>query len=189
MFSTRSHMPLTRAFPVLATLILALGACNNVQVRTVVAPGAVFRGRTTFHLLSPKMRGSVQLAPNDPMLVNSIAYRRVRLAIRTALEKKGYRYVEEGESMNIAYYASAHQKLDVRTFDYGYGWHRWPRQRTEVYEYTQGTVILDVVDPATHELLWRGQGRAAVSDDPDKFAEQLEETVSKILEKFPNAST
>jgi hypothetical protein len=180
------HRSLTRALCVLAALILVLGACNPVQVRTVVAPDADFTGRTTFRIMTPKPRGNVRLSPNDPMLVNSITYRRLRAAIRSAFEKRGYRYVEDGESMDIAFYASAREKLDVRTWDYGYGWHRFPRERTEVYEYTQGTVIIDVVDPATHELLWRGQGRAAVSDDPEKFAEQLEKTAVAIIAKFPS---
>jgi hypothetical protein len=188
MLSTRTRRSLARALPVLATIIIALGACNSVQVRTLVAPGADFKGRTTFKLLSAKMRANAQLPPNDPMLVNSITYRRMRAAIRTALENKGYKAVEDGESMDVAYYASAREKLDVRSYDYGYRWRRWPQERTEVYQYTQGTVIVDIIDPASKELLWRGQGRAEVSDDPDKFAEQVEETANKILEKFPAAA-
>ena len=160
-----------------------------MQVRTLVAPGADFNGRTTFKLLTPKAtRGRAQLPANDPMLVNSITYRRMHSAIRSGLEKKGYRYAEDGESMDVAYYASAREKLDVRSYDYGYRWRRWPRERTDVYQYTQGTVIVDIVDPSSHELLWRGQGKAEVSDDPEKFADQVEETVNKILEKFPAPS-
>lgn len=186
--SIRSQPSRRRVIPVLSFLVLALAACNNVQVRTLVAPGADFNGRTTFKLLTPKMRPNAHLPANDPMLVNSITYRRMREAIRSGLENKGYRFAEEGESMDVAYYASAREKLDVRSFDYGYRWRRWPRERTEVYQYTQGTVIVDIVDPASKELLWRGQGRAEVSDDPDKFADQVEETANKILEKFPGAS-
>lgn len=188
MQSTRSQLTRALAGSALAILMSALGACSNVQVRTLVAPGADFTGRTTFKLLTPKMRANENLPANDPMLVNSITYRRMRAAIRSGLENKGYRFAEEGESMDVAYYASAREKLDVRSFDYGYRWRRWPRERTEVYQYTQGTVIVDIVDPASKELLWRGQGRAEVSDDPDKFADQVEETASKILEKFPGAS-
>ncbi len=49
-------------------------------------------------------------------------------------------------------------------------------------------MIVDVVDPSSHELLWRGQGRAQVSDDPDKYASQLETAVDKIIAKFPERS-
>ena len=57
-----------------------------------------------------------------------------------------------------------------------------------VTEYTQGTVIVDVVDPSTRELLWRGQGVATVSDDEAQYEQDLWKTVQAVLEKFPRAS-
>jgi hypothetical protein len=189
MISTRSHMAHMRARPVLAAVVLVLGACHPVQVRTVVAPGADFSNRKTFHLMTPKPRVNAQRSESDPVLVNSITYQRMRQAVQADLEQKGYSYTDQGQSMSIAIYASAKDKLDVRTWDYGYGWRRWPRERTEVYQYTQGTVIIDVVDPASKELLWRGQGRAEVSDDPTKYSEELDKASNKILAKFPNAAS
>jgi hypothetical protein len=185
MLWNRSHTSLARGLPALATIMLALGACGGVQVRTLVSPDANFSGRNTFHLMSARARGNGQRASNDPMLDNSITNQRIRAAIRSAMEKRGYRYAEEGASIGIAYYATARQKLDVRNYDYGYGWRRFPRERTEVYEYTEGTVIVDAVDPSSHNLLWRGQGRSAVTDDPGKYAEDLQKTVDAIIAKFP----
>lgn len=122
------------------------------------------------------------------MLVNSITYRRIRSAIESGFQNRGYVHATDEADMAVAYYASAHRKLDLRTFNYGYTWRGFPRQRTEVYEYQEGTVIIDVVDPASRELLWRGQGKAPVSTDPEEYAEQLEKTVRAILAKFPAAA-
>jgi hypothetical protein len=189
-FAEASRRARTRAVAMLASVMLVYAACSGVQVRTLAAPGADISSRPTFRLLPPpKLARNVQLTSNDPMLVNSITYRRIREAIRHALEKRGYQYSEDAAAMDVAYYATAQPKLDIRTWDYGYGWRRFPRERTEIYEYEQGTVIIDVVDPETHELLWRGEGRAAVSEDPDKYAEQLEKAVNKIMEKFPERSS
>jgi hypothetical protein len=177
-----------RASLVLLSTMLAMSACNGVQVRTLVAPDADFTGRTTFRLMNAaKLRGDAQLASHDPMLVNSITYRRIRAALRSALESKGYRYSDDNASMEVAYYATAQQKLDVRMWDYGYGWRRFWGPRTEVDEYEEGSVVVDVVDPSTHELLWRGQGRAVVSTDPDEYASQLEKAAAAIISKFPQA--
>jgi Domain of unknown function (DUF4136) len=177
-----------RASLFLFSTILAMSACNGVQVRTQVAPDSDFSGRTTFLLMRPpKQRGNAQLNNRDPMLVNSITYRRIHAALRSALESRGYRYSEDNPSMEVAYYATAQQKLDVRTWDYGYGWRRFWGPRTEVDEYEEGSVVVDVVDPSTHELLWRGQGRAVVSTDPDEYASQLEKAVAAIIAKFPSA--
>jgi hypothetical protein len=174
----------------LASVVLVYAACSGVQVRTVTAPDANISSRSTFRLMAPpKAKGNVQLGSNDPMLVNSITYRRVRDAIRQALEKRGYQYSEDSAAMSIAYYATAQPKLDIQTWNYGYGWRRFPREQTEVYQYEQGTVIVDAVDPVSREMLWRGQGRAAVSEDPNKYAQELEKAVQAIIAKFPPRSS
>jgi hypothetical protein len=59
----------------------------------------------------------------------------------------------------------------------------------QVHDYTEGSVTIDVIDPRTMELVWRGQGVAAVSDDPMRYAAELDRSVTAILGRFPQAST
>jgi hypothetical protein len=170
-FSTRYRPARRVVIAACGSLALALGACrSHVEVSTIAAPGASFAGRSTFRILPPaQYRGSAPLGQNDPMLVNSITYRALRDEIRRAFEARGYKYSPETAEFEIAYYATAQQKLDINTFYYGYGWRGFPRPYTDVYEYEEGTVLIDVIDPRTHELLWRGRGKAPVSTDPGKY--------------------
>jgi hypothetical protein len=80
---------------------------------------------------------------------------------------------------------SAAPKLNLRTFDYGYNWRGFPRQYAEVTEYEEGSVIIDVLDLTTHQLMWRGEGSAPVSTDPAKYANELRKAVDAIVKKFP----
>ena len=180
-----------RAILAFAAISVAIGlGCRsgNVEVRTMAAPNAQLAGRTTFRILRvPAPRDGATLGANDPMLDNSITNRALRDEIRSAFEARGYRFQPEGADFDVAYYASAAPVLDVRTFDYGYTWRGFPRQYTEVEQYEQGTVIIDVVDPITHELLWRGQGVARVDPDPDKYVKEIRKTVDAIVKKFPAA--
>ncbi|HEY2067214.1 MAG TPA: DUF4136 domain-containing protein [Gemmatimonadaceae bacterium] len=172
-------------------LALAAGASScghNIQVQTVTAPNAQFAGRRTFRILEPRYRGNVALASNDPMLVNSITAQALRDEIRRAFESRGYVYAPDRADLDVAYYALAQPVTDIRTFDYGYTWRGFPRQYVDVVQYEQGTVIIDVIDPATHELLWRGQGKAPVDQDPNKYVSVLRQAVDKIVAKFPQAS-
>jgi len=89
----------------------------------------------------------------------------------------------------VAAYAAANQALDIHTYDYGYTWTGWPRQYTEIDTYEKGTVIIDLVDPSTRQLLWRGQGVAAVSDDPDEFMRDMAKVVDAVLKKLPPAGS
>jgi hypothetical protein len=179
------------AFAAIIGLMFGATACHrNIEVRTVAAPDANFAGRRTFRILPvPAYRGTGALSSTDPMLVNSITYQAIRDAIRQELEARGYRYSPDRADLDVAYYATAQPRMDVRTFDYGYDW-RWglPITQTEVYTYEEGTVIIDVIDPVTHRLMWRGQGRAPVSTNPDDYVKTIRKAVHKIIEKFPQAS-
>jgi hypothetical protein len=171
--------------------LAAIAACrsHNVEVRTAVAPDAQFAGRTTFRILHvPAAQDGASLTADDPMLDNSITNRAIREEIRNAFEKRGYRFSPEAADLDVAFYASAAPKLDIRTFDYGYTWRGFPRQYVDVEQYEEGTVIVDVVDPATHRLLWRGQGVARVDPDPNKYVKEIRKAVDKIVEKFPSAT-
>jgi hypothetical protein len=170
-------------------LALGLGACGrSVQVRTVAAPNANFTGRRTFRILPTPAPAGVTLAATDPMLTSSITYEAIRDELRTAFEARGDRYSETRPDLEIAYYATAAPVLDLRTFNYGYDWRGFPREYTEVYQYEEGAVIVDVIDAVTHQLLWRGEGRAPVSTDPAKYAKELRKAADEIVKRFPAAT-
>jgi hypothetical protein len=126
------------------------------------------------------------------MLVNSISDRALRADLVKGFENRGYLLVDNPD-FSVAYYASTKNKLDVTYWDYGYdfypdSWDGWgPGWGPTVTQYTQGTVIVDVINPVTKELLWRGQGVATVSDDETQYEQDLWKTVTAILDKFPQA--
>jgi hypothetical protein len=174
----------------LATLALALttSACApSVDVRTQVAPDANLGGLHTFWILPvpPRTVDAASAASDDPMLANSITNRALVDELIRAFEGRGYEVNATNPDFTVAYYASTREKLNINSWNYGYSWRRWPRGYTDVTEYTEGTVIVDVIDPRTKELLWRGQGVSAVSSNPAKYTAELNKTVTAILSKFP----
>jgi hypothetical protein len=179
-------------------LALATAACGPaIQVRTVVSPEANLRGLRTFRILpSPRPRDGKPLRSEDPMLVNSITNRALHDALVEGFQGRGYVASDSTPDFVVASYASAKHKLDVTHWDYGYMWRpRWwrgwgpPWGETTVTEYTEGTVIIDVLDPKSKELLWRGRGVAVVSDDLQQYVTHLKKTVDAILDEFPRAPT
>jgi len=192
-----------------AAALLALGACAPaISVRTALSPDASLTGLHTFRVLptpQPKIASAVS-STNDPMLVNSISNRALRADLAQEFAGLGYVASDSNPDFCVAYYASTNQKLDVTYWDYGYAWRphwwsgwgrRWGRgwggdwgiQSPTVTQYTEGTVIVDVIDPKTKDLLWRGQGVAAVSDDEAQYEQVLKKTVAAIVDKFPGASS
>jgi hypothetical protein len=174
-------------------IILALTACASVDVRTATSPDANLGTLHTFSVMpTPQPKSQVAQSKNDPMLVNSISNRALRADLVKGFEDRGYAVADKPDFL-VAYYACANQKLDVTYWDYGYGFHPgwwgpgWSPYDATVTQYTEGTVIIDVLDPKTKELLWRGQGVARVSDDEPQYEQELWKTVTAILDKFPQA--
>ena len=176
-----------------AAIFLALTACASVDVRTVTSPDANLQTLRTFGIMQHAKRQSPSDASeNDPMLVNSISNRALRADLVKGFENRGYALSDSSPDFKVAYYASTKDKLDVTYWDYGYPYYpRWwgfgPYEQPTVTQYTQGTVIVDVIDPNTKELLWRGQGVANVSDNEAQYEQDLWKTVTAILDKFPRA--
>jgi hypothetical protein len=192
-------MTIGRTVAVTAVLIPVLAACASVDVRTAKSPDANLGALQTFNVMqAPDPGPPTANSANDPVLVNPVTSRALRTDVFKGFESRGYA-VSDTPDFLVAYYASAKKKLDVTDWDYGYPFYsRWwspmgPGWGPEwgpagiVTQYTEGTVIIDVLNPQSKELLWRGQGVAQVSDDEPRYEQDLWKTVTAILDKFPRA--
>ena len=51
-------------------------------------------------------------------------------------------------------------------------------------EFTQGTVVIDVIQKEANELIWRGWAQTDITD-PDDFRKVMRKVVEDIFEKYP----
>jgi len=181
---------------VYASLALAAAACGpSITVRTMEAPDAGLSTLHTFRMLPGPARrdGRPVTGEDDPMISNSIANRAIRDRITQAMQGRGYAVDDRSADFGVAFYATAREKLDASLWDYGYpfhpGWPRYPGAVQTVTLYTEGTVIIDIVRPSDGELLWRGEGKAELGNDPAENVKQLATAAEKIVEKFPRATS
>jgi hypothetical protein len=191
---------------------------GGVQVRTSVDPNADLATLRTFYVLTAPTPndGATPLPANDPMLDNSITNKALRADLAQSLQARGYAPApQQSADFLVAYYAGSSTKLDTTywggprldpAWRYSYrgrrGW-AWPYYGAAYYgpmnpwggtgasvsSVTEGKVIVDITDPKTNELVWRGQGVEPVSSDPVKYDNELQGVVSAIIAKFPQAQT
>jgi hypothetical protein len=183
-------------------LIIALAAmvagCSSLEISYDFDPKADFAGLKTYGWIKepPKPTG-------DPRIDgNTILETRIHDAVDSGLVARGFRKVSADPDFLVAYHVSLDRRQSVQTLNsyygygggwgYGYGasyrpgyWAGAPE--TYVYEYEEGTLILDIVDPKNKELIWRGSAQDEVhfKSTPEKDQAQLNEAVRKMLEKFP----
>jgi Domain of unknown function (DUF4136) len=167
-----------------------MAACASAHVRTTATPQVQLTNLHTFTVLdTPRRRSGADRGDNDPMLQNSITSRALRRDLIAQFEARGYTLDSVKPDFTVAYYATADEKRDVSDYDSGYRWRPgwWgPIAYPDVQQYTQGTVIIDAINPTTKALEWRGQGVARVSDDPQTYANELGKTVEAIVDRFPS---
>ena len=169
-------------------LLLAVSACSGVRVTTDYDPAADFSKLRSYAWLDE--RSGVQ---GDRADVTSLIDRRVRRAVDTELQRKGLRAVGRGEAdALVAYHLGVETRLDVNTIHSGYGYGRGVYRggvatHTTVSEYQEGTLLVDVIEPESKQLIWRGSGQSRLrrSSTPEQREQRIDEAVAQILESFP----
>ncbi len=167
-----------------------LAGCSSLNVNTDFDPTAISRvGSFQSYAWLPHPAGG------DTRANNSLVEGRLMRAVDAALQAKGYRLVQSNPDFLVGWHAGLEDRVDVQRINsyYGYRWSRWGRgggvwtSDTYVTEYTQGTLILDIVDADANELVWRGAGEGKVNLDstPQERERRIQEAVDKILEDFP----
>ena len=165
----------------------SLGACSGMKITTDYNPETApnFSAYQTYAWLPQPIR-------RDPRVYNSITEDQVRRAVDNSLSASGFRKSTSGTpDFLVAWQAAIEDKVDVTMvngyYGYGYrGWGAWGAEPT-VQAYDEGTLIVDVVDGESRELVWRGVAQAKVSQDPspDQRGRKINEAVNKIFSNFP----
>ena len=113
---------------------------------------------------------------------------RIQDAVDHDLQAKGWQRIDNGGDVALTAVGSAHNEREYQTFYDGLGGWRWGgfgETTTQVENYPVGTLVLDLYDAHSKELLWRGVARESLSDKPQKNEKKLEKSVSKMLDHFP----
>ena len=126
----------------------------------------------------------------------------LRNAVRQSLIQQGLRLDASNPDLKVAYDIAVDTETVVnRNFVYppgfGYGYSYWygyrydygigafPATYRTVNQYKEGTVVVDLINPDTNELVWRGIGEAAVDMTGGIDQERINTIVSSILKKYP----
>jgi hypothetical protein len=113
---------------------------------------------------------------------NPLTHKRILSAVEQELAAKGLERLDEGTpSLLLSYHVGLKERVDVDTFGYR---GRWGPGEVQVRTYTEGTLVLDMVDAEKKELVWRGWVTALVQ--PGGVSEEtIRKSIRKLLKKFP----
>jgi hypothetical protein len=174
-------------------LITVLAGCSRVQTSNEIDAGADFAALKTYAWLTEENPEAEDIRLNDPRI-----HATIRDAVDQVLTEKGYTKVETKEAdFLVVWFGGIEKKIKRESIEhfyapYVYGTlYRDPALRSEAsgtdFEYEEGTVIIDVVDPQTRDILWRGSGSGRlVEGQQEQIAlNNLRRSVKRIVQPFP----
>jgi hypothetical protein len=131
----------------------------------------------------------------DSDVKNQLMADRVATMLNKELADGGLTQVEENPDIYVTYHYTSQEQTSYNTTSMGYGgyggyyggWGGWGMggmgtSTTYATNYTEGTLIFDAFNPKDKKLVWRGTGTVTVKAKPEKQAQQ----VQNILEKLGN---
>jgi Domain of unknown function (DUF4136) len=134
-----------------------------------------------------------QVKTKDPLFVD-----RIKSAVNAALTSKGWTEVPSGGDVSIIAIQTTQDQQTLNTFydgfGGGWGWRRFggggfgdATTTTETYQV--GTLVVDLFDTKTKQLIWRGTASDTLSNNSKKNIENLNKGVEKMFKKFPPGSS
>lgn len=130
----------------------------------------------------------VSLLDTSPLM-----HSRVKNAIEYQLTTSGLIEDTENPDLYVTYYGEEEEQLSVSTTHWGYGWGGswawdpywgpgWGASTgsSMVRTYPVGTLIVDLWNVQTQQLIWRGSATKAIPSDPEKQAKLIDKAVAKI---------
>lgn len=129
---------------------------------------------------------------------NPLSEKRVTAEIEKALTEKGWTTASEATADAIVVlHGATDVKKDLNTFySGGYGGYGWrgmggmgmSSSSTTVTEYTVGTLVVDIFDAKSKQLLFRGTASDEISDKVEKNQKKLAKASDKMFKDFPPGS-
>jgi len=112
-----------------------------------------------------------------------LSEQRIHAMVGTQLAAKGINPVDQSPDLFVATHALTqdHPQLMVNGFGWGLG------GTASVQQYTVGTLVIDLYDAKTRQMVWRGTASDSVSSKPEKNAERISKAISKLFAKYPGA--
>lgn len=145
-------------------------------------------------------------AEESNKIINSIDQDRIESAFGAELNERGLEFVEENGDLIITLYIITQEKTQKTAnttstggmggsyYGYGgyyghgpaYGWGPTSSHTTySEYDYTVGTLIIDVYDAKDKKLVWESISKGTINEKTKGREERIKSTVGKMMLKYP----
>jgi hypothetical protein len=163
-------------FLAIAMFLVVTAASFAQQVKTDYDHSANFGQYKTYSWAKVQTR--------DPLVVD-----RIKDAVNGALTAKGWTQVDSGGDVSIVAMETTQNQQTLNTFYDGFGggwrWGGFGDATTTTETYKVGTLVVDLFDTKTKNLIWRSSSSDTLSNNAGKNTKNLDKGVQKMFAHFP----
>jgi hypothetical protein len=168
---------------------LFVSACSSPpRVYSNEDPEAVFSAYKTYAF-------QAKLGTDRPEYT-SLLSQYLKNAVQREMNARGYRRVDGDADLKINFYVQTKEKIkSTSTPAYGgyygyrpYGtWGGYAGYETNITQYTEGTLTIDIVDTKRDQLVWEGTLVDRIyGDEAENLRPRVEEAVLYLFEQYPH---
>lgn len=175
----------------IAVAALAMGGCASTpDIVTHVDPEADFSRYSTFGFFQP--------LATDQQGYESMVSNFLKVAVTQEMDRLGLSYSDSPDLM-VNFYVHTTEKIRSRNVPsagvyYGYRsryfydpWAGYAAYQTEIDQYTEGTLTIDIVDASAKKLVWEGSATGRVTEKAVRELEKsIDTAVKAIMADFPS---
>jgi hypothetical protein len=175
----------SQSFIFFTLIVCGINCGSSVRVQFDYIEDHDFKQYKTFDFISQ---------PAD-LQVHDKPVRRVKNAVIKQLESNGFEMRFTQPDFLIAIQTSVNSKVDIIGWGYSYapydvyhgGYGYWGVPSMNMYRYEEGTLVIDIIDPRTMTLIWRGVAQRALpqKSDADRIQQIVDEAVRRVLYYWP----
>ena len=176
------------------TAIILLQSCSSVNITSDWDREANFDDYKTFNILSRDSANQV--------IINDFDWRRIKDAIIVEMTARGYTHESDNGDLDVGIHILLQDKTDIRAYTdyyggYGYGGYGWgygygpyggmggSTTTVSEYDYTQGTLILNVMDSKAKALLYQGIAVGTIEEGNADKEKRIHKVIGQVYAPYP----
>jgi len=183
-------MRLTHGLTILSALFFMIAGAHCQDVHYNYDRSANFASYRTYQW--------VDLSGPGGAVPDQLIDQAIKRAVDEQLAQKGLTRVEKDADLKVGYHAIIHEEKAINLSGFGTGggpWGGWGglggwnsgTVTGQTSTIASGMLLIDLYDPATKQLVWRGDATKTIDikKDPDKNYKTLQKAMAKLFKNYP----
>jgi len=178
-------------------ILLSLVSCISSRVSVDKDNQANFKQYRSFNWLLADFH-----VGHNPLYTSDLIKQNIKNNIEKELKQKGLSYADEAD-LAVSYHIYTEERQTQvnnspmmynpysytagwRYFPYGYA--NWPYQWNTGFRtirYTEGTIVIDLIDTKTRQMVWRGSIEGQVANKSAAIEREISQAIHLIFGKYP----